>query len=109
MIPSILTKHNETAPGTYSGGSYPIDEIFVTKGWNVSSCGYLEHGMNASDHRPLWVEVTKDSALGLNPAPIHTFQIRKLKTKDPKVVQQYNKVLEQELNKENIQCLNLKI
>ena len=63
MCTGIISNHKDRAPETYNGGSYPIDEIFVTKGLNISSCGYLEHGI-------WWTVVASDGGCEFGNTPI---------------------------------------
>ncbi len=101
MIPAITSRH-QNAPETYNGGSVPIDEIYVSQTLNITSSGYLEHGINNSDHRPIWVEITKESAIGMRPPKITTIKARRLKTGDPKIVNKYNYFLQRELEKNKV-------
>ena len=83
LIPAITTKHKTKAPATFANGSYPIDEIFVSSSLDILECGYLEHGRNNGDHRPVWIELAKEDALGTNPPPVATYAACRLKTNDP--------------------------
>ena len=56
----------------------------------------MEHGRVNSDHRPIWVEITKDSFLGQNPLPLSSYQARRLRVQDPRTVAKYNFLLEHE-------------
>ena len=86
LFPVITSNHKQTAPETYNGGSRPIDEFFASPTLNISACGYMEHGRVNSDHRPIWVEITKDSFLGQNPPPLSSYQARRLRVQDPRTV-----------------------
>jgi exonuclease III len=102
LIPAIYTAHGPDLPETYNNGSKPIDEIFVTSSLSVKNCGYLEHGETLGDHRPIWVEVTRQSFFGLKQKnePMNT--PRRLKCSDPRVMDKYNDILEYELHKKQI-------
>ena len=102
MIPVITKTHEEVAPPTYNNGSYAIDEIFASSSLQIEACGYLEHGQNTGDHRPIWVEMTKQSVLGLKVPPVPSHKIRRLKCSDPNVVKKYNTILEQEFHKYDV-------
>ena len=108
LIPAITRRH-PNAPETYNNGSKPIDEIFVSETLEIASCGYMAHGIINSDHRPIWIEVTKESALGSHPPPTHQFLARKLKTNDPRIVKKYNHILQEEFEKYNLykRCFDL--
>ena len=102
MHPAATGRHRSIAPPTYNKGRHPIDEIFVSGGLTITASGFLDHGVNEGDHCAIWVEITKESSIGLNPPKIHSIQARRLKTKDPNVVKKYNTILEEEFEKYNI-------
>ena len=60
----------------------------------------MEHGAGEGYHRPLWVDITKVSALGSKRPDIPTHKARRLKCRDPRIVARYNKLLEGKLQKE---------
>ena len=99
IFPVITGQHDGPAPATYNNGSYPIDEIFATPGCKIKSCGYLDHGENCSNHQPLWIDFYTESLLGSNPPPVMNIKARRLKTNDPRIVDKYNTVLEEEFEK----------
>ena len=99
LFPVITSNHKQTAPETYNGGSKPIDDFFASPTLNISACGYMEHGRVNSDHRPIWVEITKDSFLGQNPPPLSSYQARLLRVQDLRTVAKYNFLLEHEFEK----------
>ena len=89
LIPVMSTSHGKDLPETHNNGSYPIDEIFISKTLDVQAAGYLEHGATTSDHRALWVDISKITMLGSKASLKPTYSARKLKTNDPRVVQKY--------------------
>ena len=101
LIPAITHKHGSNGPETFNNGSKPIDEIFTSMTIKVQAAGYLEHGKAQGDHRPIWIEITKDSGLGskLPELPSHT--ARRLKCHDPRIMDRYNSLLENYLRKHN--------
>ena len=90
------------APATYNKGKDPIGEFFCSKALRIDKCGFLSYGTNTGDHCPIWVDLTKESALGINPPKVTSFQARRLKTTDPRTVQKYSTVLEEEFQKHRI-------
>jgi exonuclease III len=102
LIASITDRHGPKGPETYSGGSKPIDEIFCSSSLRVMSAGYLAHGQATGDHRPIWIDITKASALGTNMKNLPTYNARRLKCQDPRVVARYNKVFEDFLTKHGV-------
>ena len=109
LIPAVTGTHKKRAPPTFTNGSFPIDEIFVSSSLEIKACGYLEHSRNGGDHWPVWVELLKEDALGTTIPPVPTFAARRLKTSDPRVVNKYNKILEEQFEKYNIYNRALKL
>ena len=101
LVPAITESHGKNGPETYNRGSNPIDEIFISANLDISACGYLEHGINCSDHRPIWIDIVKTSALGSKLPPIPFSQARRLKTKDPRIVARYTESLDNYLQSNN--------
>lgn len=95
LIPAISNRHGKkNAPETYNAGSSPIDEIFVSSTLVVTAGGYLEHGTTQGDHRPIWIDVNKESALGTNYPDLPSHKARRLKCQDPRIVKKYLKTLD---------------
>ena len=99
LWPAITGIHGTEGPGTFHNGSVPIDEIFISPRLKITGCGYMEHGINIGDHRPVWIDISKSSALGSSLPTIPSFQARRLKCNDPKVVERYSQRLEEQLRK----------
>lgn len=99
LIPSITNKHGNSGPGTHNRGSDPIDEIFISQTLQVTKAGYLAHGEGIGDHRAIWIDITKASALGEKLPELPSYRARRLKCHDPRTVKRYNKLLEDYLRK----------
>lgn len=108
LVPVSTTRH-PNAPATFSDGSYPIDDIFVSSSLEVTACGFLEHGRNNGDHRPVWLELDKVDALGSLMPSVERYEARRLKLNDPRIVSKYNSILEELFDEMNIyhRCLHL--
>ena len=103
LIPGITHIHDPNiAPPTFSRGSKPIDEIFVSSSLTINKCGYLEQGSTLSDHRPIWIDLDKDDAFGSKLPPSMSFKARRLKCNDPRIIKRYNDLLETHLRKHGI-------
>ena len=102
LIPAVITEHTSRAPPTHANGSVPIDEIFVSASLDIQACGFLEQGRNGGDHRPVWIEVFKEDALGTSLPPVATYAARRLKMADQRIVAKYNKILEEQFEKYDI-------
>ena len=87
---------------TYNGGHAPIDSILCTNGVKVIKAGYLPFGEGVGDHRPIFVDITIASTLGVNlPNPL-SVKARRLKTNDPRITKRYNKILKAYFRKYNL-------
>ena len=82
-------------PNTFNRGTKPIDTIMATAGILVRKAGYLPFGDGVGDHRPLFVDVTIASTLGVKLTTPKKMSARRLKALDPRVVKKYNKLLKQ--------------
>ena len=75
LTPAIISKHNaEEAPETFGGGKDPI------------SAGYLEHGASQGDHRPIWIDIDKETTLGAIFPDLPSHKARRLKCTDLRTV-----------------------
>ncbi len=102
MVPAVITKHGLDGPETYQRGSKPIDEFFVSTGIEITAAGYLAHGEGIGDHRPIWIEATKLSTLGAKLPEVPKFKARRLKCQDPRVIKKYNKLLDEQLQANDV-------
>ena len=102
IFPTITGKHLHDHQPTQNSGSYPIDEIFASSTLQVEAAGYMEFGHGKSDHRPIWVNFTRESFLGAKLQKLQSFEARKLKMIDPRVVERYNQLLEERLMKHGV-------
>jgi hypothetical protein len=95
---AILSLHpTQKAPATRCPGSITIDGMWISRSLQVTKAGYSKICDSYFDHRSGWVDISSSSAFGYNAPPLCAFQMRKLKTEDPTVVKQYNKVLQEQL------------
>ena len=94
---------------TYNGGHVSIDSILCTSGVQVSRAGYLSFGEDVEDHRPIFVDVTITSTLGVNiPAP-KSVKVRRLKTNDPRITRKYNNTLKSYFRKIDLSTKSLSL
>jgi hypothetical protein len=102
----ILRQHGSNAPNTFIKGSVPIDGIFGTKGLDVLFSGYTSGNWGLlSDHRALWVDLDMYSTFGGISAPLWRPRIRRLKLEDPRIVNTFNKLRRQHLEKHNLESI----
>ena len=102
LIPVVQKRHGPNLPGTHNNGSKAIDEIFVSSTLQIIKAGYGEFGKTYGDHRPVWVEISIASALGTELAKIEKAHARRLKCRDPRIVQRYNTLLHKRLLKHGV-------
>ena len=102
MKPVIQAKFPGELPPTYNRGSKALDEIFFTENVKINKCGYMQHGILASDHCPIWIEIDKKSVLGSKTGMVQKLKARRLKNNNPDIVNKYNHILEEELSKRNV-------
>jgi hypothetical protein len=91
---TILERHaHQPTQATYNRNSKgkPINGIFATAGVQILAGGYYGFGEPVpSTHRALWVEVSIQDLPGNSSRDRpSTFQTRRLKTHDPRVVRRY--------------------
>ena len=99
LLPAIQQKHGKNLPPTYKRGSRAIDEIFCSSTLQVVQAGYALFGSTRGDHRPLWIDITQQTALGVGLNKPEVLQPKRLRCKDPKVKEKYNFILHQEMDK----------
>ena len=79
-----------TPPHTYIDGSLPIDGVFASPELEVSNYMSLSFHESVGDHRTMIVEITSRSMFGQHLGPIVRPTTRRLTTKQPGSVRQYN-------------------
>ena len=90
---------NDLLPPTYKMGVIPIDTILCTAGIEVQQAGYLSFGDGVGDHRPLFMDVTVASTLGVKLTEPKKMAARRLKMLDPRVMKRYNGLLNSFFNR----------
>ena len=99
LLPAIQERHGKNLPPTYNRGRRPIDEIFCSSTLHIEAAGYAEFGSTKGDHRPLWIDISKATAIGTQLPIIGGRQSKRLRCKDPRIVEKYNFVLQEELQR----------
>ena len=102
LLPAIQLRHGTSLPPTYNRGSKPIDEIFVSQTLDVIQAGYGEFGSTAGDHRPIWIDISKTTAIGTKQLVPAQRAPKRLRCKDPRLVKKYNYILHQELDAKGV-------
>ena len=71
----------------------PIDAIFVTPGLMAAIGGFSRYNkMAMSDHRMPWADIPNEHFLGHNPPQTQPPTFRRIKGKDPRSRDKYNKL-----------------
>ncbi len=101
----IFDRHSPAdMPPTYSRSqTHPVDGIWGTANIVATKCGYMELGELPGDHRPLWVDISFQSAFNHNLDPPPLLRPRRLVLNNAKVEQKYTKRLKRELQKHRLQ------
>ena len=100
-IRKIYSTSNSTLPPTSLTGSVPIDGIFVSPQIeHITRGGWLKIENSIGDHRTLYMDIPIDILLGEDPFHIHRSTARRLICDQPKIVSKYNKLLNQQLEKQ---------
>ena len=102
LLPAIQQKHGKNLPPTYNRGRKPIDEIFCSSTLHIVSAGYSEFGSTKGDHRPLWIDISKATAIGTQLPIPGVNKPKRLRCKDPRIVERYNYALHEELQKHGV-------
>jgi hypothetical protein len=93
MKEAILTRLAGKSPPATSNRNtrrQPINGLFVTPGLHAVAAGYEAFGVGCpSDHRVLWADFKYATALGFNSLPVMRPKIRRLNTKNPRMVEKY--------------------
>ena len=97
-IRNIYQNDGDTLPSTSLTGSYPIDAIFVSPQLQqIVRGGWIQVEKSIGDHRALFIDIPIKTLLGENPFTIHRSTARRLICEQPKIVEKYNQLLENQL------------
>ena len=80
-------------PATHQRGSVPIDGVFATSTIIPHQCGFLPFDDGPGDHRGIWFDIPIDTILGFNMSELTSFQARRLKLNNPRLVKKYLQIL----------------
>jgi hypothetical protein len=91
---AISTLHPINNEPTYHWGQSSIDRIFVSHTIKPVKGGYLPFGSLPSDHRCLWIDITKNNAFGYKPPNSIKPSARQLKSDNPAVRNKWLQIYE---------------
>ena len=97
-----IQKHGK-GPITYERSREdPIDRFFGSPLLKIVNGGFLSFGRLQSDHRGIWIDIPIHYIFGFKPPPVLHPDARKLKMRDPRVVNKYLDWLHKEFVKEDL-------
>ena len=90
-----ITKQHGTFgdPSTYRYGSEMIDGFFSHPELEIIRCGMCQGDPALSDHRLIWVELTRGSVIGDSSGEMYRPETRRVQCKYKKVVKKFNALL----------------
>jgi len=100
LVEVVTSQHGHLGPNTHIRGTNPIDGIFIPPQMvlNVMSGYFAFREGIPSDHRALWIDIPLAVLGWFNGPELTPLKARRLKCKDPQIIQKYNKVLQQQLD-----------
>ena len=102
LILAIRSKHGHRGPATQHKGSHPIDDIFLSRGIQVSRAGYLPFCDGPGDHRALYADIDFNSLFDGDFLQIHRQPARRLIPTNPTVVEKLNKLFDEKLEEHRV-------
>ena len=78
-----IRHENLVSPMTFNRGNKQIDAILCTVGIHVVKGGYLPIGEGVGDHRPLFIDISVESTLGVKIPPPTAVKTRRLQLNNP--------------------------
>jgi hypothetical protein len=98
---AILDKHSQSSPPATNNRNnqrQPIDGLFVTPDLRAVPARYSAFGAGCpSDHCVLWADFTYTDAFVLSSTPLVSPGVRRLNTKNPRLVEKYVQQLRKQL------------
>lgn len=102
LISAIRSRHGHRCPPTQHMGSSLIDDIFVSRGISVKKSGFLPFRDGPGDHRALFSDIDAISLFGGEFQRIYRLPGRRLISSNKKVVEKFNRLLDEKLTLGNI-------
>ena len=103
MQESVLTASGERLTATHFRGSRPIDAVWTTRDIEVTNACAMPIGYGIGDHRMIVVDISKSSMLGEHTQSITRAGARRLTSTVPSCVRNYNRVLEELIERHRLQ------
>jgi hypothetical protein len=96
--------HGGVVPNIHMLGSTQIDVVLTTGGLtdNIEAIGLLDCSVLNSDHRALFIDLCIEEICGPIPEKLAQPQHRNLKLDDPRISEEYRKILHKQFKCHNI-------
>jgi hypothetical protein len=96
--------HGGVVPNTHMRGSKQIDFVLATGGLtdSIESIGLFYCSVLNSDHRALFIDLCIEEIFGPSPEKLAQPQYRILKLDDPRISEEYRKILDKQYECHNI-------
>jgi hypothetical protein len=96
--------HGGVLPNTHMRGSKQIDFVLTTDGLtdSITAISLLYCSVLNSDHRALFVDLCTEEIFGPSPEKLAQPQYRNLKLDDPRILEEYRKILHKPFECHNI-------
>ena len=99
----VVNYHTGTrGPKTYFRGKDAIDGIWVSEEIEISAAAYLPFDPELGDHRPVVVNISKRTLLGVDGPKIKPAAARRLNSKVKRIRQKYIDRLEEQFGKHKV-------
>ena len=102
---AVFELHGEEGPNTYRRGSKQINAILVSSTLVVKQVGYLPLICAVGDHRPIWIDVTRESMFGGERQSHTTKGARRLRLDDTRCKILYKRLLKTSIKEERLHLL----
>eukprot|EP00956_Cyclotella_meneghiniana_P027275 scaffold60862_cov41-Cyclotella_meneghiniana.AAC.5 len=102
MVESVHASTGQKLGATHFRGSRPIDAVWTTKDVEITSACAMPVGYGAGDHRMFVDDLVKESLVGTQPQAIVRPGARRLNSKIPECLNNYNKMLERLLEQHKL-------
>eukprot|EP00956_Cyclotella_meneghiniana_P026049 scaffold55510_cov37-Cyclotella_meneghiniana.AAC.1 len=99
---SFLRANGTKLGATHFRGSRPIDAVWTSKELEITNAAAMPIGYGIGDHRMIVVDINKESTVGTHPQAIVRPGARRLNSKIPSCLKNYNKKLEELLDQHKL-------
>eukprot|EP00956_Cyclotella_meneghiniana_P010074 scaffold13929_cov79-Cyclotella_meneghiniana.AAC.4 len=102
MVEAVHASSGQKLGATHFRGSRPIDAVWTTKDVEIANACAMPVGYGAGDHRMFVVDLVKESLVGPQPQAIVRPGARRLNSKIPTSLRNYNRTLEELISRHKL-------